>query len=93
MVRIEDVGPHTDPAKLRMIADYLHGRGVPYSVAVFVEYHDPAGRYSGGRPVRQRLSEVPKLVAALRYMVDHGGTLLMHGYTHQYAGGRQSPTG
>ena len=85
LVRIEDVGPHSDPAQLRAIADYLYGKKVPFSVATFVEYDDPAGRYSGGKPVHKLLSETPGLVDALRYMADHGGTLLMHGYTHGYA--------
>ena len=87
LVRIEDVGPQSDPAQLRSIADYLAGRGVPFSVAVFVEYDDPAGQYSGGKPVRRRLSDTPTVVAALVYMAAHGGTLIMHGDTHAYAGG------
>jgi uncharacterized protein YdaL len=87
LVRIEDVGPQSDPVKLRAIADYLRGRNVPFSVAVYAEYDDPAGRYSGGRAVHRRLSEAPALVDALRYMVANGGTLIMHGYTHAYAGG------
>jgi uncharacterized protein YdaL len=86
LVRIEDVGPQSDPAQLRAIADYLAGRGVPFSVAVFVQYDDPAGRYTGGLPVHRRLSDTPELVAALKYLVAHGGTLLMHGTTHGYAG-------
>jgi uncharacterized protein YdaL len=85
LVRIEDVGPHSDPAQLRAIADYLYGRKVPFSVATFVEYDDPKGVYSGGTPVHRRLSQAPALVQALRYMAAHGGTLLMHGYTHGYA--------
>jgi uncharacterized protein YdaL len=87
LVRIEDVGPQSDPAQLRSIADYLAGRGVPFAVAVFVEYDDPAGRYSGGKPVHRRLSDTPDVVAALKYMMAHGGTLIAHGETHAYAGG------
>ncbi|MET7418973.1 polysaccharide deacetylase family protein [Dactylosporangium sp. NPDC005555] len=88
LVRIEDVGPHSDPAQLRTIADYLSGRGVPFSVAVFPVYDDAGGIYSGGVPVHKTLSTAPAVVDALRYMVDHGGTLLMHGYTHGMAGAR-----
>jgi len=86
LVRIEDVGPQSDPKQLRAIADYLNKHGVPFSVAVFVRYDDPKGRYTGGRPVHRRLSRTPAVVAALRYMVARGGTLIMHGYTHAYAG-------
>jgi uncharacterized protein YdaL len=87
LVRIEDVGPQSDPKQLRAIADYLWKRRVPFAVAAFVEYNDPAGRYSGGKPVHRMLSKTPELVAALRYLVAHGGTLVMHGDTHAYAGG------
>ncbi|MFI5909089.1 DUF2334 domain-containing protein [Dactylosporangium sp. NPDC051541] len=87
LVRIEDVGPHSDPAKLREIADYLHSRNVPFAAAVFPVYDDPAGVYSGGAPVHRTLSESPQVVDALRYMQQQGGTLIMHGYTHAFAGG------
>ncbi|WP_433058425.1 DUF2334 domain-containing protein [Dactylosporangium sp. CS-033363] len=87
LVRIEDVGPHSDPAQLRQIADYLHSRNAPFAVAVFPVYDDAKGVYSGGVPVHRTLSQSPQVVAALRYMVDQGGTLLMHGYTHGFAGG------
>ena len=86
LVRIEDVGPHSDPAQLRSIADYLSSRNVPFAVAVFPVYDDAAGVYSGGVPVHKTLSGAPLVVDALRYMVAHGGTLIMHGYTHGFAG-------
>ncbi|WP_432988026.1 DUF2334 domain-containing protein [Dactylosporangium sp. CA-233914] len=86
LVRIEDVGPHSDPAQLRAIAQYLQSRNVPFSVAVFPVYDDPAGIYSGGVPVHRTLSESPQVVAALTDMRERGGTLIMHGYTHGFAG-------
>jgi uncharacterized protein YdaL len=84
LVRLEDVGPRSDPATLRAIGDYLSGKGVPFSVAVYSEYLDPSGTYNGGQPVRIRLSESPEVVAALRYLTTRGGTLIAHGFTHQY---------
>ena len=87
LVRIEDVGPHSDPGQLRAIADYLYERHVPFSVAVFPVYDDPGGINAGGKPVHRVLSQTPQVVEALRYMVTRGGTLVMHGYTHAYAGG------
>jgi uncharacterized protein YdaL len=87
LVRIEDVGPQSDPAQLRAIADYLGGQRVPFAVAVFVRYDDPLGKYSDGRPVHRRLSQAPAVVAALKYMAERGGTLIMNGYAHAYAGG------
>jgi uncharacterized protein YdaL len=92
LVRIDGVGPQSDPTKLRAMADYLAGHRVPFSVAVIARYDDPSGRATGGKPVHRTLSEAPEVVAALRYMVSHGGSLIMNGYTHAYAG-RANPDG
>jgi uncharacterized protein YdaL len=84
LVRIEDVGPDADPAQLRAIADYLSGRGVPFTVAVYPRYRNPRGVGTGGRAEDYTLRQRPAVVSALRYLQARGGTLLMHGYTHQY---------
>ncbi len=84
LVRIEDVGPDSDPTELRAIADYLHSQKAPFSVAVYPRYRDPKGVQNNGKAQDYTLLNRPKVVAALRYMQQRGGTLLMHGYTHQY---------
>jgi len=84
LVRIEDVDPNTDPNSLRAIANYLYSEGVPFAVSVVPVYSDPLGYYSGGVPEVNRLSWEPQLVAALKYMVSKGGSIVLHGYTHQY---------
>ena len=84
LARIEDVGPDSDPAELRAIADYLYSQKVPFSVAVYPRYRDPKGVQNNGKAEDYTLVQRPKVVAALRYMQQRGGTLLMHGYTHQY---------
>ncbi len=84
LVRIEDVGPDADPAELRKITDYLYSKGVPFSVAVYSRYRDPLGSGSGGVAEDYTLAQRPLVVAELKHMQSHGGTLLMHGYTHQY---------
>jgi uncharacterized protein YdaL len=56
---------------------------VPFSVAVIPIYRDPLG-IDTGQPREIRLSQAPAVVDALKYMVSKGGTLLMHGVTHQY---------
>lgn len=85
LVRIEDVSADSSPTELRRIADYLYSRGVPFSVAVIPLYLDPNGVYSGGVAQSRPLSRASQVVSALRYMQSKGGTILMHGYTHQYA--------
>ena len=84
LVRIEDVGPKSDPSQLRDIADLLYSNDIPFSVAVYPKYADPNGVYNNGTPVGVELQDSPDVVSALKYMVDKGGELVMHGYTHQY---------
>ncbi|MEV6926814.1 polysaccharide deacetylase family protein [Dactylosporangium sp. NPDC051485] len=83
LVRIEDVGPDADPAQLRAIADYLSSRKVPFTVAVYSRYRDPKGVNNHGKAEDYTLRQRPLVVSALKYMQSKGGTLLMHGYTHQ----------
>ncbi|HVF53964.1 MAG TPA: polysaccharide deacetylase family protein [Actinomycetota bacterium] len=84
LVRLEDVGPDANPEILRAIADYLYSRGAPFSVAVYDTYVDPSGVWNNGVPETIRLRDAPEVVSALKYMVSKGGTLIMHGHTHQY---------
>jgi uncharacterized protein YdaL len=82
LVRIEDVHALTPPAQLRAVADVLAEEGIPFSVAVVPTYLDPNGALGGVR--RLVLGDAPEVVQALKYMVSRGGTLVMHGDTHQY---------
>src|SRR4030095_12765547 len=47
-------------------------------------YRDPKGVNNGGKAEDYTLLQRPQVVAALKYMKSKGGTLLVHGYTHQY---------
>lgn len=85
LLRLEDVSPNDNPDTLRAIADYLASKDVPFSIAVIPVYTDPRGVFNDGVPVTKRLSETPEMMDALRYMVDRGGRIIMHGYTHQYS--------
>lgn len=83
-VRLEDVGPEADPRALRRIADFLYERGVPFQVAV-VPIH--LSEVPDTDPVRHygiSLLDRPKVVKALKYMQERGGTLIQHGTTHQF---------
>jgi hypothetical protein len=80
LLRIEDVTVFEKPSRLRDIADALYSRDIPFLVGVIPYYVDP------DQGVRLRLSDKPELVDALRYMVSRGGTIVMHGVTHQYQG-------
>jgi uncharacterized protein YdaL len=74
-----------DPAALRQFADYLYSQHVPFSVGVIPEYTDPNGYYNGGKKQTITLAQEPTLVAALKYMQSKGGTIIEHGFTHQYS--------
>ena len=80
LIRIEDVSPMENPDRLRDIADILSSRNIPFLVGVIPFYVNPA------EGIRVSLSDKPDLVDALHYMVQNGGTIVMHGVTHQYRG-------
>jgi uncharacterized protein YdaL len=84
LLRIEDVMPGTDPARLRALVDVLAAEGVPFGVAVIPRRLDPLGASGSRLPPSMGLADDPALVAALRDAVARGGTLLLHGHTHQF---------
>jgi uncharacterized protein YdaL len=86
IVRIEDITPLSRPAELRAIADALAAEGVPFAFLVIPEYRDPKGVYANGVPTFRTLSQAPRVVSALQYMISKGGTPVMHGTTHQFDG-------
>jgi uncharacterized protein YdaL len=89
LVRLEDVSPGIDsPASLKADADYLSSVHVPFSVGVIPAYTDPSGYYDPPNSSNIGQTSNATIAAfndALRYMVSKGGTLIEHGYTHQYS--------
>lgn len=84
LVRLEDVSPVEDPVAFRAIVDYLYSVSVPFSVAVIPVYTDPLGYYNGGVAQTVRWNDRPTMLSALKYATTRGGTLILHGYTHQF---------
>jgi uncharacterized protein YdaL len=84
LVRIEDVGPDADPTELRAVADVLSSQQVPFSVTVYTRFLNPLGIDNGGVAQAFNLSSRPEVISALKYMQSKGGTLVMHGWTHQF---------
>ncbi len=82
LVRLEDIGPWADPEVLRSIADGLSERGVPFTMAVYPIWRDPQAQYELGSDIR--LADRPEVVEAIEYATDRGGTVIMHGVTHQH---------
>jgi uncharacterized protein YdaL len=84
LLRLEDISPNSDPADLMNVAHYLDQQHIPYGFEVIPVYTDPNGTYNNGTPETRTLLQAPAVVSALRYMLSHGGTIIQHGYTHQY---------
>jgi uncharacterized protein YdaL len=80
LVRIEDVSIDSDPQELRALADLLYDKRIPFQVSLIPIFKDPTAKEE------IYLSDRPQIVRALRYMVTRGGTVVMHGVTHQYRG-------
>lgn len=77
-LRVEDVDPLASPKRLRRLADLFAHRRVPFMVGVIPFFVDPSTNR------RVSLTERPEVVKALRYMVERGGALVLHGSSHQY---------
>lgn len=84
LLRLEDISPNSDPSQLMSIARYLDGQHIPYGFEVIPTYTDPNGAENDGTPETITLAQAPHVVSALKYMLSHGGTIIQHGYTHQY---------
>ena len=80
MVRIEDIQPTSDPGQLSDAVNYLYHKGIPFGIALVPVYVNPATN------TVVHLSERPQLVKVLKDAQAKGGTIIEHGYTHQYKG-------
>ncbi|MGW4651763.1 DUF2334 domain-containing protein [Kitasatospora sp. NPDC004289] len=85
MVRLEDISPADDPVALTAMGQWLKSQNIPFSFGVIPVYTDPKGTYNNGRAETVRLSRTPAMITAIRSLINNGGTMLMHGYTHQYS--------
>ena len=86
-VRIEDVHPFRDLNELKNISDYLYSNDIPFMIALIPTYVDTKNGHI------TTLSEKKDFVDVIKYMQDHGGTVILHGYTHQNAQGSASGEG
>lgn len=80
IIRIEDINPNSSPEQVRDMAECLANRNIPFLIGVSPFYINPT------EGTRFSLSERPDMVDALKYAVEKGGTIVMHGTTHQYRG-------
>lgn len=83
-IRLEDIHPLVDPKPLMKIAQLLKEKNIPYMIAVIPVYTNPKTKK------QYHFSDSPKLLQTLKFMQDNGGSIVLHGYTHQF---RLSETG
>ncbi|RDU99433.1 polysaccharide deacetylase family protein, partial [Trinickia dinghuensis] len=84
IVRLEDLDAYTTTASMKQLTDYLYGLKIPFTMATIPLYTDPNGYYNGGVPETIHLAQATGLQSALNYAIARGGSIVMHGYTHQY---------
>lgn len=84
VVRIEDVDPlHNAPEWLNRAQEFLQystGEKIPLAIALIPVYVDP----SNGLNVPLNADSAGSLRDWLQEVVLRGGTIIQHGYTHQY---------
>lgn len=84
LIRLEDIDPTYDTEILRKTADYLYSQGVPFGISVIPYFKDPFGYYGSGLFRAVKMTDAPDFIDTLKYMESKGGTIILHGYTHQY---------
>ncbi|HZG18038.1 MAG TPA: polysaccharide deacetylase family protein [Candidatus Bathyarchaeia archaeon] len=83
-IRLEDVHPLSDPRLLQDVGNYLADQQIPFMIALIPVYTNPVTLQT------THLKDSPELVKVLRHLQSRGGSIVLHGYTHQY---RSSETG
>jgi uncharacterized protein YdaL len=87
LLRLEDLSVNDDASNVKQIAQWLDSQHIQYGFGFTPVYTDPTGYFNDGRPETHKLSDRDQgeWRSVLKYMTSHGGTLIMHGYTHQYS--------
>lgn len=93
LIRLEDIAAGStyryvnegDLYKLRIMADYLYGEGIPFHVAWVPRYVDPRpGAQIDNDLTKQNTMYNSDFLFTLDYFNDRNGLIGLHGYTHQF---------
>lgn len=88
LIRFEDVGLSSQPyskayfEKLRIIANYMYEKQIPYHIAWIPRYVIPSQGIDND-PLTNNNFEMAEMVYSLDYFSSHNGIIGLHGYTHQ----------
>ena len=80
IVRLEDVHPLTPPDRLLAAAHFLHSHDIPFLIALVPFYVFPE------KGTFVSMSDKPEFIDTIKEMVALGGTVVLHGVTHQRTG-------
>lgn len=88
LIRLEDIGISCQSyddgyfEKLRIIADYMYQKKIPYHIAWIPRYVIPNYGVDND-PISNNSFEIAEMVYTLDYFNFHNGIIGLHGYTHQ----------
>jgi len=84
LVRLEDLTPgNVNHELLRQEVDTLYAMGIPFSFGVIPVNYDPLG-VTGQAGLEVPLHKDFLLQGMIEYMLEKGGTPVVHGFTHQH---------
>ena len=89
LIRLEDITPGNsyrsdkDLEKLRIVSDYLYSEHIPFYVAWTPRYLEPDHEIDINPQGNDTMYNAD-FVFTLDYLMDKGGIIGLHGYTHQY---------
>ena len=88
LIRFEDVGLNSQPyskyyfEKLRIIANYMNIKKIPYHIAWIPRYVIPSLSVDNDPLVKNNF-EIAEMVYSLDFFSNNNGIIGLHGYTHQ----------
>ncbi len=85
LLRIEDVHPMLPTWQLDRTVDALHKLKAPFAVSFIPHFLDPMG-FDSFTPAERDvpITAAPAMAKSLDRAMKLGGSLVLHGYTHQY---------
>ncbi len=92
LIRLEDITAGSDYAagedlhKLRIVADLMYSRELPFHIAWIPRYKKPTAGIDNDLLKESNMYNADFLFT-LDYLISRGGIVGLHGYTHQYGDG------
>ncbi len=83
LVRIEDVNPTLPDKDFKWVSDYLGSNKIPYSIALIPFLSNIFGTHNDShKPTFSPITKFPSFVGQLKYAINRGADIVMHGTAH-----------